>query len=866
MEAGVKGRKGMCFFGVVRWTALWVAWLGAVGVGYALAEESFLSDRRVKDIKISGQFPLFERHVVSAMSIRVGEIFIEEDLNAQAQRVENLYRREGFIAPKVRVEATEDRKDGHVVIDVGIEKGRHKKLRSLEISGNTAFTDAGLRMRMKTWWASHLPGSSGRFLEDALKSDVKGLIQLYIKKGYADVSMDYTMEEDAATGTTSVVVTVVEGPEYRVDFQGNEKFSDRILRKDLVFYNEGNRSDLGVKKSLKKIKARYHGAGYLEASVSVEEPETRETGIRLLRFVIKEGPRSTVDSVKIIGNSAFTDDNIRKQVRTRPRGWFEKGIYDPDVISEDLYTVKSLYATQGYLDAQVNEEVRWDDKKTKGAVTIRVIEGVQTKVSSVKFAGLTVIPERDAYGAIGLKEGAPFREYMLNNDENVLAALISEKGYPHVNVTGAASISEDKEQALIVYQVDEGPYVEMGQVYFKGNFRTKESALRRQVGLEPGSPFSLVQMLEAQRNVRNMGLFNSVKFNVIGFKEKKETVDMFVEVEEKKNYFAEIGGGYESQRGLFAHSRLGDHNLFGTNKDAWLGGEVSEIGYRAEGRVKEPRLFGSQTSADLGAFAERREEFNQDFGTQIYGASLGLTRPLFENVTTGLSFRFEEREQFTRDGTEEPGGEIGQEGSEFEPRRIFVAAPSAQYDTRDSFVHPRKGIFSSVSADISKGLTNSLDDFLKYRCDLHYYVSPLSRLTLACLGRFGYIDPYNATGRVPEDQLFFLGGTADVRGFKENLLRFDVNGDPVGGRSALAASAEARIDLGHDFEFTLFYDIGRVDDTFVPSQGEGLRASVGAGLRYVTAIGPIGFLYGINLDPEDGESGGRVHFAIGYTF
>jgi outer membrane protein insertion porin family len=175
-------------------------------------------------------------------------------------------------------------------------------------------------------------------------------------------------------------------------------------------------------------------------------------------------------------------------------------------------------------------------------------------------------------------------------------------------------------------------------------------------------------------------------------------------------------------------------------------------------------------------------------------------------------------------------------------------------------------MFSSVSADISKGLTNSLDDFLKYRCDLHCYVSPLSRLTLACLGRFGYIDPYNATGRVPEDQLFFLGGTADVRGFKENMLRFDVNGDPVGGRSALSASAEARIDLGHDFEFTLFYDIGRVEDTFVPSQGEGLRASVGAGLRYVTAIGPIGFLYGINLDPEDGESGGRVHFAIGYTF
>jgi outer membrane protein insertion porin family len=196
-----------------------------------------------------------------------------------------------------------------------------------------------------------------------------------------------------------------------------------------------------------------------------------------------------------------------------------------------------------------------------------------------------------------------------------------------------------------------------------------------------------------------------------------------------------------------------------------------------------------------------------------------------------------------------------------------VATPSIRYDTRDSFIHTKKGIFSSLSVDISKGLSNALDDFLKYRFDFRYYLTPLRRLTLAWLGRAGYIDPFNEEGAVPDDQLFFLGGISDVRGFDENLLRFDRNGDPVGGRTALVGSLEARIDLGLNLELTAFYDVGRLTDTFVDAGvSDPLRASVGLGLRYMTPIGPIGFLYGRKLHPEEGESSGRFHFSVGYTF
>ena len=80
-------------------------------------------------------------------------------------------------------------------------------------------------------------------------------------------------------------------------------------------------------------------------------------------------------------------------------------------------------------------------------------------------------------------------------------------------------------------------------------------------------------------------------------------------------------------------------------------------------------------------------------------------------------------------------------------------------------------------------------------------------------------------------------------------------------------SVEARIDLGASFELALFYDIGRISDTFGASHDTaGWRSTTGAGIRYITPVGPIGFLYGFKLDPREDESSGRLHFSIGYTF
>ncbi len=822
--------------------------------------------RQIKDIRIDGQYPLFEREVSNVMTIYIGTSFIREDLPRQADLITALYERQGFIEPNVEIRTTESDGDGPIGVHITITNKRYYSLKNLEITGNRSLSDEQLKLKMKTWRATLRPGSSGRFIEAELTKDLKNLTSFYRSKGYADVVINHEITKNPEGGEVSVSIIINEGARYDIRFVDNKAFWKRTLKQDLVLFENGNKNDLGLKKSLRRIKDRYRKAGYLETSITtVEEtkPEEKEA-LRRIRLDILEGPCSIVRSLEIEGNRTFSDEEIRKQMLTRLPRFMEKGVYVPEELEEDIFVIKSLYAREGYNDAVITHTEEWSNNKKNVDVRLTITEGVKTVVSSVTIEGATVLTKEEAEGAILLRKGEPFRKYLIRSDRNALAQIISEKGYPHVTVTADATVSGDKSTAKIIYRVEEGPSVSMGKVYFDGNFRTKDRILRNEIELKEGDPFSLAQLLQDQRNIRNMNIFDTVRFKTIGLKEKAEKVNLIAEVAEKKPYFFEVGGGYESDRGLFAQTKAGDHNLFGTNKYGWIGGKISEIGWRGDLGLTEPRLLGTRTAMTLNLFAEQVEEFNQDFGTRSYGTSIGFSRKWLHSFTTGLTFRFEMRDQYWLNSAD--SSIFSGSDDEFQSRSILVTTPSFIYDTRDSFIRPRKGLFSSLSVDVSTGLRNSLDNFLKYRFDARYYVTPFSRLTLATFGRAGYITAYGSHGMIPRDQLFYLGGTPDVRGFDENLLRFDETGDPLGGKMSLSGSIEARIDLGHNVELAPFMDTGIIKGTADEGGSDSFRSSVGLGLRYMTPIGPIGLLYGHKLDRREGESAGRFHFSIGYTF
>lgn len=826
----------------------------------------------IREIDIKGEYPLFRQEIVNAMTVYVGDPLYEDLPAEQEQLIRQFVLTQGFIDPQVKVRVRGEAPDGSVRLEVVIDNGPFYSLDSLRIRGNRNFSDTRLKTRLGFWWDSLYPGTAGRLLDEAVEESVRNLASYYWRRGYADAETAYAMEKDPQTGKVDVTVVVKEGPKYEIRFIGNSEFWDRTLRNRLALFKEGNVRGSGIRKSIRNIRELYRSNGYPDARITVEEQDEGEgqDARKIVTLIIEEGPQMVVGLVRFTGNTAFDEDTLLKQMEIDdPKiPIIGKALYVPEVLEQDIRAVRTLYLQEGFERVDVKSEIVPHEGDDKVDIVVAITEGPQTLVSSVSFEGLSVISEARARSILMTAPDKPLTSYAIQRDEAALAAEISELGYPHVSVKGFVTRSSDGKSASVKFTVNEGPLVRMGRTYFFGNFKTSKSILDRELDMEPGDPFSLREMIEGQNEIRRMDIFQSVKFRTFGLREIRDEVILLTNLEERRPYYVQTSLGYESNLGFYGSARAGDRNLFGLNKELWTQAEVSQTSERYELGLRAPRIFGTRITSVFNLFFEHLEPFNQEFEVDTFGSTLGFITPLSERLFASLNFRYELRELTNGDLTlEEIQGDMpGADEELFDPRNVFVVTPSLTYDSRDSFTRPTKGLFSTFSVDVSNGLQEDLDDFIRYTLSARTFVSPSENLTLALLCRAGYIASYGRNNVISEDQLFFLGGTLDVRGYDENRFLIDANGDPVGGRISLAGSVEARIYLQYNLELALFFDAGSLRRTFVEPVTDNTRYSYGAGLRYITPIGPVGLLYGRKIDPEPSESPDRWHFSIGYTF
>lgn len=826
---------------------------------------------RIKDIQIKGAFPLFERDILSTTTIHIGPVLDQDSLPEQKHNIESYLEHQGFIQPAVTIQAIADDSDHNFVIHIDIDKGRYLHLKNIRITGNTAVSTLRLKSMMTTWKKSLLPSVSGRLIHADLQKDVQEITTFYRKRGYLDASISFTITLSPERPVEAdIEITVAESTHYRFEWKGNSAFSAGSLQEELIFWENGLINDTNIKRSIRKIKNRYLQAGYLKPQVVIrkkqDSPEIMPAE-NVYEIVITEGIQTQIHGVQISGNDILPAAEIEKQILSVPGGIFRPGMLVQETVDEDVKAISALYFSQGFRHADVASDISLSLDQTQADIQFHIDEGTRTMVSEIAIIGVHSLSKEAVLDALSLKTGHFFFEDMLENDKNKLTEKISETGHPHVRVDAQVLLTDSPFEVKLEYRIDEGVYVVMGDVTVSGNFTTQERILKNEMAIQPGEPFSLKKLLQSQKNIRNMEIVRSVQFQSCGLKEKAGRVDLTIEIEEAKANVLDTGIGYETEKGAFIHSRLENRNFREANIKAWAEGEVSQIGYKGEAGLTEPRLLESRITADALVYAEDRSEFNQSFGVRILGSSLALSRKWGAQFNAGIAFNAEQRQLYENNDLFSESFQtqyLTENGTA--PRSLMMLSPKLQFDSRDSFVRPRKGIFAAGYADISRGLGGDLDHFLRYRLDTRYYLSPLNRLTFAFSARWGYIEPMNSARIIANDQLYYLGGSANVRGFDENMLRYDTNNQPIGALSSLSGTVEARIDLGSQIELCLFTDTGSLSRYQTDNIPNGFRSSAGIGFRYLTPIGPIGLVYGFKLDREPGENPGRFHISIGYTF
>lgn len=813
-------------------------------------------------VRGAGIFSGRARAVEEIVAGLAGKEYREDALFDIRTAIQARYQAEGYYNASVKFRSEPTADPRRVVLVADITEGPQTIVEEVAFSGNSVLPAAQLLPLMK-----NRPGRPVQ-TEVLFEQDLEAVLAAYGDAGYpaakaGPVGMSFQ--------GTRAFLTIMgdEGPKVTVRFSGNSVFSEAELRAMLLLWSEHDASDGVIDSSAEKIRDAYRERGYADARVEVKR--TRKPGALDLAFVVAEGPRVTVREVRIEGNRAVPERQLRKLMVTRPGGWFGKRIYRDDVLAKDRETIAAFYAAAGHRAVEVNSATARSADGSEAVVTVTVAEGARTVVGEVRFEGNAAIRDSELAAVLKVRTGDAFQERIVEEDRYRLLSLYSNRGYLYARVEAdwtAGPSAQEPETAQVLFRISEDRRVTVGRIILRGNRETKDSVIGRELLQKEGEPYRYEDILKSQQRLYRFGFFSSVRFDPVRPGAKEYVKDVLLTVEERPAGALEFGVGYGDLDRLRGFAELSHRNLFGTARSAALRGEGSDILKRAVFNLREPWWLGWPVEGLFVLTWSDAKRINQDsrevyYQTRKTTASYGVEKT-FGGVKTSLTYQYENVDNYNVD----PAAQLTPEDS----GRVLISSlsPAMVWDLRDDPFNPRRGSLHGFVLKEAMGELGSEADFTKATVQTSWFVPAAERLVVALSGRAGMAWPHQGTAEVPLHERFYLGGNSTVRGFRQDSVgpySLDANLEriPTGGSSMAQFNLEFRFMSAGGSGFVLFGDAGNVWVDRRILLGD-LRASYGAGFRYLTPVGPLRIDYGQKIHRLPGESPGELHFNIGHAF
>jgi outer membrane protein insertion porin family len=687
-------------------------------------------------------------------------------------------------------------------------------------------------------------------------------------------------------GGGQLIVTVVEAPVIdKVAFEGNKRLKDEQLTKEIQSKPRGTFSRAIVQADVARIVEVYRRAGRYDVHVDPKIIELPSNRVDLV-FEIRDGEKTAVKEIRFVGNRAYSPRQLRDVIKTSESNLLSflksADIYDPDRVEADRDLLRRFYLKHGYADARVASAVAEFDPAKKGFVlTFTLEEGepyrfgtidIQSNVRDVNVAALRA--------RLRTSPGGSYNAEAIEKTTEDLAIEVSKGGYAFAQVRPRSDRNYEKRLINLTYVIDEGGRAYIERINIRGNARTRDYVIRREFDIAEGDAFNKVLIDRAERRLKNLSYFKSVKIG----KEPGSAPDrvvLNVDVEEQQTGDFSISGGYSTADGWLAEVSVSERNLMGTGRAAKASVTYGQYVKAADVGFVEPYFLGSRVSAGVDVFGKQTiANSYQSYGTETYGASFTLGMPLTEEV--GTQWRYSLYNQslslapnlmgcFPPDN---PPPGCSNLGAASLPVRqaalngsawVSTVGNTVAYDSRDKKRNPTSGIYAELKQDVA-GVGGD-EKFLRTSGDIRYYreVAP----DVVAMGRVqgGYATGWDGQ-QVPFMNSFF-GGPQLVRGFAPNGfgprdLTPGTTMDNVGGNKYFVSTAEAQAPIPYlpsDFglKLAVFADAGSVwgygGPTYFPSFKQSvqvadstfIRSSVGAGLVWDSPVGPLRVDYAFPL-------------------
>jgi len=518
-------------------------------------------------------------------------------------------------------------------------------------------------------------------------------------------------------------------------------------------------------------------------SVQITNKVIRRSRNRVLvQFDVKEGDPAKIESINIVGNQLFSDENLLEQFELTTGGWLSfitsDDQYAREKLSGDLETLRSYYLDRGYLKFNVTSTQVAISPERKGIfITINVDEGEKFEVAKIAFSGDLILNEKRLKQLMPLTKGDTYSAAAISFAEEQIKQNLGYFGYAFAKVTSVPNVVAGSNKVDLNIYVDPGHKVYINRINFTGNETTNDQVLRREARMMEGAALSTSQVERTKVWLQRLSFLEEVEVETPKVEESEDRVDVNYEVKERSAGTISGGLGYGSVYGLSVNANVSHNNFLGSGKTVGLAVNKNSFSTSYSLNYFDPYFTIDGISAGAGASYR-----SSDFGEINIAATLldtaaidfNLGYPINEITRLNFGVGFQTNDLSAN-------GQLSQQIIDFfeDNDQDVRVNPDLSYDMvkfstsiiRNSLnrgIFPDRGTKQLLS--FSGAIPGSDLEFYKIDYSIDHYIpfspgwSLLSRLKLS------YGDGYGDSEDLPYFENFYGSGSQTVRGFERNTI------------------------------------------------------------------------------------------------
>ncbi|MDD2833514.1 MAG: outer membrane protein assembly factor BamA [Methylotenera sp.] len=721
---------------------------------------------------------------------------------------------------------------------------------------------------------SHLPVRVGEWMDDEQAS--LAIKSLYKTGFFKDVRIE--AENDV------LIVTVQERSAIAlIDFSGNKSFPTDKMKEGLrqIGISESQIFDKSqLDRAEQEIKRQYLAQGKYGATVKTVVTPLERNRVAV-RFEIEEGAVSKIRDINIVGNKAFTLEDLRAEfLLTTPNwmSWWNKDDqYSKQKLNADLETLRSFYMNQGYLEFNIDStQVSITPDKKDIYITINITEGEKYTISEVKLAGDTIVPEDELRELIQIQTGDTFSREKVTQTSKAISDRLSNDGYAFSNVNPVPEINKEQHTASFTFFVDPGKRVYVRRINVVGNMRTRDEVIRREVRQLESAWYASNKINRSKERITRTDFFSDVNVETPAVAGTSDQVDLNISVVEKSTGSVQFGAGLSSNEGVVFGITVNQNNFLGTGNRVSTQINTGKVNTTYSLSYTDPYFTPDGVSRGIDLY---RRDVNTSslnigtFNTSSWGGGVRFGVPLNERDSLSFGTAID----FT---TVDLSAESPQQYRDFCGNTKGCSSDSVSlnagwaHDTRDSILFTRNGVLQRLTGEV----TLPVLDLEYYKIDYKHawFKEVHPGFTLMLNGEIGYADSYG-NKKFPFFKNFYMGGVNSVRGYENGSLGprsvDSVTGDDfaLGGTKRLLGNAELFLPIpglkdSKQFRLSAFVDAGNVFGNEQSYDFGELRYSSGLGVTWISPFGPLKLVFAKPLNSKTGDDTQTIQFQLGQQF